>query len=33
MNNKQIMKNKITHLEQALLEADFAMRGMASRID
>jgi len=33
MNNKQILKNKVTHLEQALLEADFAMRTMAQRID
>ena len=33
MNNKQIMKNKITHLEQALMEADFGMRAMAVRID
>ena len=27
------MQNKIVHLEQALLEADFAMRSMAGRID
>ncbi len=25
--------NKITHLEQALMEADFGMRAMAARID
>jgi len=33
MNNKQILKNKVTHLEQALLEADFALRSMATRVD
>ena len=33
MNNKQILKNKVVHLEQALLEADFAMRSMAVRVD
>jgi len=33
MTKKQIMQNKIVHLEQALLEADFAMRSMAGRID
>ena len=27
------MQNKITHLEQALMEADFGMRAMAMRID
>ena len=27
------MQNKITHLEQALMEADFGMRSMAMRID
>tara|TARA_R100000458_G_scaffold51644_1_gene52660 strand:- start:176 stop:586 length:411 start_codon:yes stop_codon:yes gene_type:complete len=33
MTKKQMMQNKITHLEQALLEADFGMRQMAVRID
>ena len=33
MNNKQILKNKVVHLEQPLLEADFAMRSMAVRVD
>jgi len=33
MNNKQILKNKLVHLEQALMEADFAMRAMAQRLD
>ena len=33
MNNKQILKNKLVHLEQALMEADFAMRAMAERVD
>ena len=33
MTKKQMMQNKITHLEQALLEADFGMRQMAMRID
>jgi hypothetical protein len=33
MNNKQILKNKLVHLEQALMEADFAMRAMAQRVD
>ena len=33
MTKKQIMQNKITHLEQALMEADFGMRAMAMRID
>ena len=33
MNNKQILKNKVLHLEQALMEADFAMRAMAQRVD
>ena len=33
MNNKQILKNKVVHLEQALMEADFAMRAMAHRVD
>ena len=33
MNNKQVMKNKVAFLEQALMEADFAMKGMAFRID
>ena len=33
MTKKQMMQNKITHLEQALMEADFGMRAMAVRID
>ena len=33
MNNKQILKNKVTYLEQTLLEAEFAMQQMAGRID
>jgi len=33
VNNKQILKNKLVHLEQALMEADFAMRAMAERVD
>lgn len=33
MTNKEMMRNKITHLEQALMEADFGMRAMAGRID
>ena len=33
MNNKQVLKNKLIYLEQALLEADFAMKQMALRID
>jgi len=33
MNNKQVLKNKLIYLEQALLEADFAMKHMALRID
>ena len=33
MNNKQILKNKVQYLEQALLETDFAMKTMIVRID
>tara|TARA_R110000824_G_scaffold13876_5_gene59670 strand:+ start:865 stop:1305 length:441 start_codon:yes stop_codon:yes gene_type:complete len=33
MNNKQILKNKLIYLEQALLEADFGMKQMAHIID
>ena len=33
MTRKQMMQNKITHLEQALMEADFAIRAMAGRVD
>tara|TARA_R100001530_G_scaffold119373_1_gene86564 strand:+ start:90 stop:572 length:483 start_codon:yes stop_codon:yes gene_type:complete len=33
MTKKQIMQSKITHLEQALMEADFAIRAMAGRVD
>ena len=33
MTNKEMMRNKIMHLEQALMEADFGMRAMAARID
>jgi hypothetical protein len=32
MNNKQILKNKLSYLERALLEADFAMKQMTLRI-
>tara|TARA_Y100000361_G_scaffold153982_1_gene177570 strand:+ start:692 stop:1087 length:396 start_codon:yes stop_codon:yes gene_type:complete len=28
MNNKQVMKNKIKHLENALIEADFTFQAM-----
>ena len=33
VNNKQILKNKVQYLEQALLETDFAMKTMIVRID
>ena len=33
MNNKQILKNKVQYLEQALLESDFAIKTMFLRID
>jgi len=33
MTNKEMMRNKIMHLEQALMEADFAIRAMAGRVD
>lgn len=33
MNNKQIMKNKITFLEQALMEADYTIQKMAKSVD
>jgi len=33
MNNKQILKNKVGFLEQALLEADWTMKTMGLRID
>ncbi len=33
MNNKQILKNKLSYLEKALLEADFSMNQMILRID
>jgi hypothetical protein len=33
MNNKQILKNKLSYLERALLEADFSMKQMTFRIN
>ena len=33
MNNKQILKNKVVYLEEALMEADFGMKSLAYRVD
>lgn len=33
MNNKQVLKNKVSYLEHALLEADFTMKTLTFRID
>ena len=32
MNNKQILKNKVTHLEQALLQADMVFSSMEAKL-
>lgn len=33
LNNKQVLKNKVAYLEEALLEADFTMKSLVYRVD